>query len=467
MDEPSDAGPTAAGSSDAGPTDAGPTDAGDPGTGPSGTERPEHSRGDSAAHRADEAERDELLATLLRLDEDAAAGDLDAEEADAVRDDLTLRLAAVLRRLDAPARPAQRSRRSEASTGTDEDGTQRAEVPLWRRRGNLAVVATLVIVAVVGGVLVAQSAGTRAPGGAISGATGFSERLDACRTLRADSGAEIDCYEQLVEERPDDIEALTYSGWALARAGRTDEATARFDRVVKVDPSYPDVRVFRASVALRSGDAEAAQDELDAFWASDPPPGMVTILRDQNLESAVAEANLPDNVRRCWKTVDDAASAAATTTTPGQDLPDLESALGLTDGLKCFDDLIEANPDDVVALTTQGLVFTALGQGVFYDRAVQRLNAALKIDPEEPTALLLSAGIANAQDRPELAIKLLDRFDEVGERPSGLLPPEVTADAIRQVAEGRLDAGPSPTSTTQPESGPSPTTAGGSNPDGG
>lgn len=112
--------------------------------------------------------------------------------------------------------------------------------------------------------------------------------------------------------------------------------------------------------------------------------------------------------------------------------------MGLTDGLKCFDDLIEANPDDVVALTTQGLVFTALGQGVFYDRAVQRLNAALKIDPEEPTALLLSAGIANAQDRPELAIKLLDRFDEVGERPSGLLPPEVTADAIRQVAEDAL-----------------------------
>ncbi|MBK6437255.1 MAG: tetratricopeptide repeat protein [Candidatus Microthrix sp.] len=234
---------------------------------PSGPSTP----GATALRIADEAERDELLATLLRLDEDAAAGDLDAEEADAVRDDLTLRLAAVLRRLDAPARPAQRSRRSEASTGTDEDGTQRAEVPLWRRRGNLAVVATLVIVAVVGGVLVAQSAGTRAPGGAISGATGFSERLDACRTLRADSGAEIDCYEQLVEERPDDIEALTYSGWALARAGRTDEATDRFDRVVKVDPSYPDVRVFRASVALRSGDPEAAQDELDAFWASDPP----------------------------------------------------------------------------------------------------------------------------------------------------------------------------------------------------
>lgn len=200
-----------------------------------------------------------------------------------------------------------------------------AEVPLWRRRGNLAVVATLVIVAVVGGVLVAQSAGTRAPGGAISGATGFSERLDACRTLRADSGAEIDCYEQLVEERPDDIEALTYSGWALARAGRTDEATDRFDRVVKVDPSYPDVRVFRASVALRSGDPEAAQDELDAFWASDPPPGMVTILRDQNLESAVAEANLPDNVRRCWKTVDDAASAAATTTTPARTCPTLRA----------------------------------------------------------------------------------------------------------------------------------------------
>lgn len=194
------------------------------GTGPSGTERPEHSRGDSAAHRADEAERDELLATLLRLDEDAAAGDLDAEEADAVRDDLTLRLAAVLRRLGAPARRLNGRvdpRRPPAPMRMEPN----AEVPSGVS-GNLAVVATLVIVAVVGGVLVAQSAGTRAPGGAISGATGFSERLDACRTLRADSGAEIDCYEQLVEERPDDIEALTYSGWALARAaGPTRQPT--------------------------------------------------------------------------------------------------------------------------------------------------------------------------------------------------------------------------------------------------
>ncbi len=464
--------PPESGSSGSKPPEAEPAEAEQPEAAQTKPEQPEAEQTNpelarGASVRSDEAERDELLATLVRLDEDAAAGDLDAEEADAVRDDLTLRLAAVLRRLDPPARAAQRSRRVDSATragsaasgaGAGDEPTARAAVPMWRRKGNLAVVATLVIVAVVGGLLVAQSAGTRAPGGAISGATGFSERLDACRTLRDDSDAEIACYEQLVEEQPDDLEALTYSGWALARAGQTDEATARFDRVVKADPTYPDVRVFRASVALRSGDAEAAQDELDAFWASDPPPGMVTILRDQNLESAVAEANLPADVRRCWKTVDDAASAAATTTTPGQAPPDAEGALGLTDGLKCFDDLIEKNPDDVAALTTQGLVFTALGQGVFYDRAVQRLEAALKIDPEEPTALLLLAGIANAQDKPERAIEFLDRFDAVGERPSGLLPPEVSADAVRQVAEGRLAAG------TPDEATPTPSTQGPSTP---
>lgn len=173
---------------------------------------------------------------------------------------------------------------------------------------------------------------------------------------------------------------------------------------------------------------------------------MVTILRQQGLESAVAEANLPADVRECWRTVSDAASAAATTTTAGQPLPDAEGALGLTDGLKCFDDLIEAEPDNVVALTTQGLVFTALGQGVFYDQAVKRLDEALKVDPEEPTALLLSAGIANARENPKLALELLDRFDKLGERPSGLLPPDVTAEAIRGVAEEQLAA--NSTSTT-------------------
>lgn len=415
---------------------------------------------DPAQRLASEAERDELLGALARLEEDAAAGDLDAEEADGVRDDLTLRLASVLRRLDPkPAPTAQRSRRapgaqgarrssdsSDGSDGSDGESNGRSSTPLWRRKGNLAVLGTLLVIAVIGGVLVAQSAGTRAPGGAISGVTGFNERLDACRTERGDPDAEIACYEALLDERPDDNEALTYSGWALARAGRTGEARKRFDRVVKADPSYPDVRVFRASVDLRAGDAKAAQAEIDAFWASDPPPGMVTILRQQGLESAVAEANLPADVRECWRTVSDAASAAATTTTAGQPLPDAEGALGLTDGLKCFDDLIEAEPDNVVALTTQGLVFTALGQGVFYDQAVKRLDEALKVDPEEPTALLLSAGIANARENPKLALELLDRFDKLGERPSGLLPPDVTAEAIRGVAEEQLAA--NSTSTT-------------------
>ncbi|MEZ5383002.1 MAG: tetratricopeptide repeat protein [Microthrixaceae bacterium] len=403
---------------------------------------------DDRQRAALEAERDELAGALARLEEDAAAGDLDGEEADAVRDDLTLRLAAVLRRLD-PALDAAAAGRPEGAAA--EQAGDAALVPRWRRKGNLAVVAALLVVAAVAGVVVAQSAGTRAPGGPISGATGFNDRLDACRTLRNDSDAEIDCYERLLDERPDDLEALTYSGWALARAGQVDEAKDRFDRVVQADPGYADVRVFRASVALREDDAEAAQDELDAFWASDPPPGMVTILRQQGLESAVAEANLPQPVRTCWNTVSDAASAAATTTTAGQGAPDAEGALGLTDGLECFDRLIEAEPDNVVALTTEGLVFTAIGQGVFYDRAVDRLDAALRIDPEEPTALLLSAGIANAQGDPERAIELLDRFDEVGERPSGLLPPEVSADAIRQVAEAdaaATDDGESPSGPT-------------------
>ena len=83
---------------------------------------------------------------------------------------------------------------------------------------------------------------------------------------------------------------------------------------------------------------------------------------------------------------------------------------------------------------------------MFYDQAVKRLDEALKVDPEEPTALLLSAGIANARENPKLALELLDRFDKLGERPSGLLPPDVTAEAIRGVAEEQLAA--NSTSTT-------------------
>ena len=111
---------------------------------------------------------------------------------------------------------------------------------------------------------------------------------------------------------------------------------------------------------------------------------------------------------------------------------------------------LEAIPDDSQAMA--GLALSLM--------ETKRLDEALKVDPEEPTALLLSAGIANARENPKLALELLDRFDKLGERPSGLLPPDVTAEAIRGVAEEQLAANStSTTGSTSPGEPPAGATA--------
>jgi hypothetical protein len=212
-----------------------------------------------------EDERRFLLRSLRDLDAEHAVGDVDDADYATLRDGYTKRAADVLREIDA---------------GRDELPSRREHA--WRRR---TVVAVLVVaVAVLAGVLVARTSGQRTPSS--DAASGPSDDLaavlaDARQLLGVDLAAAQQRYQQVLDQRPDHPEALTYNAWLLyigsrgaeAQLAETAAATSRqqLQRVTELDPTYPDPHCFLAVIASNEGDDATAQQEATACVDRDPP----------------------------------------------------------------------------------------------------------------------------------------------------------------------------------------------------
>ncbi|MFZ4431791.1 MAG: tetratricopeptide repeat protein [Microthrixaceae bacterium] len=415
---------------------------------------------DAEARRAAlEDERDHLLASLEDLEREHDAGDLDDADFETLRDDYTARTAAVLRALaddtagDRPvdARPADV--RSPDGTGSDATGS-----PRWRGPVVAAVVLALALGA---GVLVARSSGQRGAGTLTGNDDTVRARLANCQPLAfSDPEAGVECYDDLLAESPDNVEALTYQGWALVRSGRIVEGSERFDRVVELDESFPDVHVFRAVVAARAadaarqrGDREAATaayteaaDELAAFYRNDPSAIAEQVLRQELLEVKVFLGLLDPPTSECWTRV---------ITGRGDGLA-FDQAL-YDELATCLDQVLAASPGSVDALVSRGVA--ALGP----ERADPAVAAALAdqalaLDPTDANARLLQAAVALGEQRLDTAAAALTVLDS-GPWPtvSFLLG---TPQQLRQVLEAaeRGSAGPPSTGRSgTPQSGGSPT----------
>ncbi len=391
-----------------------------------------------------EDERDHLLASLEDLEREHDAGDLDDADYETLRDDYTARAAAVLRRLEEGEGPDGLDVPVEPVAATDAGGSR------WR---GAAVAAVVLLLAVGAGVVVARSAGQRGGGTLTGNDDTVRARLANCQPLAfSDPTAGVECYEELLADSPDNVEALTYQGWALVRAGDVAAGSERFDSVVAIDPTYPDVHVFRAVVAARAaevarrrGDVDAARaayqeaaDELAAFSRNDPPEIARQVLRQELLELKVFLGLLDDGASQCW---------TATITARGEDLAFDQRLYDELAG--CLDGVLAGRPDDVDALVSRGVA--ALGPDRPDPGAAGRYAArALAADPSSPDALLLSAAVALSEERLDDAEVLVARLG-TGPWPTAaflLGSPEELAEVVR--AARRSTAGPAgdgPTTT--------------------
>jgi tetratricopeptide (TPR) repeat protein len=124
----------------------------------------------------------------------------------------------------------------------------------------------------------------------------------------------LELYQQVLDGDPDNVEALTYSGWLRVVAGsrgQSEELVAlgieRLDRALELSPAYPDALAFRGLVAAAvQQDPSAAVALFDRLRAvPELPPGILEEIAASESQ-ARAQLGLPQ--------ID---GAAAPTTTAG------------------------------------------------------------------------------------------------------------------------------------------------------
>ena len=269
-----------------------------------------------------------------------------------------------------------------------------------------AVVAVIGSVVALGAVLV-RGTEERGEGPATSAPVSARDAMARCRTTAmGEPAAAVDCYTSVLEEDPDDVEALSYRGWAHLRSDDPAAAAADLDRAVELDPSYPDVRVFRAIAATRVGDFEAASAELSAFYANDPEGFAVSIVESEGLERTVFFALLDDGTATCWKRAADEGEGAI-------DEGFLDS-LGV-----CLDDVLVTDPTSRDARFSRAVAEVGPGGGGS-SLATELLGGLLAEDPDDPDALGLQVIVLIGSGDLDAAEASLDRLAGLPRAPSAL-----------------------------------------------
>lgn len=392
-----------------------------------------------ALARAEE-ERDFLLRSIEDLDREHAAGDVDDVDYAELRDGYVVRAADAIRSVEA----------GESKLAAQRD----ARSP---RRGRALVWAGVVVVfTVVAGVLLAGALGSRTSDETVTGAGAMPDSDSTrCRSLSLSKPEEgIACYDDLLAETPDDVDALTYQGWAKVRSGDVAGGSAAFDRVVEIDPTFPDVHVFRASVAKNAGDFAAAQRELDTLYSLNPSPVVLSTLTQMGLDRDVALGLLPADVSECWKVEEPALNATIEALGDGSDIDREAAVAGMADvatAMGCLDRVVTERPVDADALTLRSVGAGVIGflEPKSVERAEADAAAALAARPDDPTALALRAVWLNALGRFDEALSMVDALGE--RRISPLVATYLDTSNLRAgITAQQREAQASATSTTAP-----------------
>ena len=301
-----------------------------------------------------------------------------------------------------------------------------------RRRWRNAAVWTVAIVVVAGGagLLVARSSGSRSTDGSVTGEIRVTSReliFEAQRLLgEGDMDGAIAAYDEALELQPSNVEALTYRGWLTSRRGAPAEAVSYLDDAIAVDPDYPDARLFRAIVALESGDGARAATELAVFDSLDPPPYAEELLAQAQVRERVAEARSAAALLEveALAALDERPAFSETGLTVPDALAAAEALAGrgdLLDAVQFLDWVLESRPDDPDVLAGRGWLLVRSGDPELLALGVEYLDAALSADPSNPPGLVYRAFARWQQADTAGARTDLAAFDALPSQPPDLV----------------------------------------------
>lgn len=241
-----------------------------------------------------EEERTFLLGSLADLEREHAAGDVSDDDYATLRDDYTARAATVLRQIESG---------------------RTAPVRIPRQGGFRRLLPAIALTVLLGGFagwLLVRSTTERNPGDTITGGLPAETGTDvpslmakARAAITDDPLVAIQLYSQVLEQQPDNVEALTYRGWsALFPAFQIEPGPERdvlvasadtfLTKAVATDPTYLDAQCFTAILRFRfQGDAAAAKAPYERCTSGDLPSSVGAFVEalGSQIDEALATAS--------------------------------------------------------------------------------------------------------------------------------------------------------------------------------
>jgi len=238
---------------------------------------------DPDALAALEEQRSFLRRSLVDLEREHDAGDLEPDDYEVLKQDYEQRLESVERAVDEgkaelvaarkPARPARTA----------------------------LIVASVVLFALVCGFAVARSAGRRDPGGSVTGAitkTARERNTECLDQAQANPQAAVSCYSGVLKDAPGNVESLTYRGWIRITSGDA-QGLDDLRQAVMLDGTYPDVHAFLAVVLFRAGCVSDASSELKRLDGLNPTPLVQQLVAGLREEISAALATPSTTANTC------------------------------------------------------------------------------------------------------------------------------------------------------------------------
>ena len=263
----------------------------------------------------------------------------------------------------------------------------------------------LVAVAVVSGLAIANFSGERSASETLTGSIRKSTvtKLQEAQQLLSDSKTwpqAIDIYEEVLEEQPSNVEAMTYRAWLSYRQGAASEPLIEeWNEVRLLNPEFADAIVF-LTIALSDEERfSEALSQLKELKEIEVAPQLQSVLDSQGLIGKVyAEAKY---------------DLLQGSNQPGLGLLEMDIDIALESAnyllqsdkpqrsvsvLKLFRAVLDEEPSNPEALSREALLLAQTGDGALFERAINQINFAVNENPNNIEALLTRALLLSGSD---------------------------------------------------------------------
>ena len=288
---------------------------------------------------------------------------------------------------------------------TKQEKASSAEPKLQNAKKTWFTVIFLVVLAFISGIAIANSSGERSGSETITGSIRKSTvtKLQEAQQLLSDSGTwaeAISIYDEVLEDQPSNVEALTYRAWLKYRLGEaSDPLIKAWGEVRILNPEFADAIVFLTIALSDESRFPEALIQVKELQQLEITPQLQNVLDSQGLIGKVyaeAKYDLLQSIEQ--PKLDELEMDTQTALEAANYLLQSDKAQRSVSALKLFRAILEDNPTNPEALSRQALLLAQTGDGVLFQRSINQINYAADQNPNNIEVLLTRAILISGTD---------------------------------------------------------------------